>query len=194
VNSRGSTNSGEQQMSGGDSSVGVAPNLSNLQGRMMAVYHDINSLKQDFLVAQNTVVARNGVGSSSMTPVHLLNSSSAGTFHQEFISPRSLVLGLPAAPLTIIGVTRLARDVEDDVMDTESEMRKRKRMLAANNGKGVAVECAEAIVSANGDNGVSNLGMNVSNGGISDMNVVDNPLFDEYVVSAGPGTHACWGP
>jgi len=91
VNARGSANSGEQQMFD-DSSVGAAPNLSNLQGRMMVVHQEINSLKQYFLVPQNMMVARNEAGSSSMTPVPLLNSSSAGLSIRSLFLPALLFL------------------------------------------------------------------------------------------------------
>jgi len=137
-------------------------NLSHLNGRLRAVHQEINSIKQGFIVAQNTVVTRNGA-SSSQTNISMLTSSSAGTCPQGISPHRPLVLGMPVVRLFITGVAHLAGDSETDNMDTCSEMRKRKRQLALTSTDAPMEDNSTSVVIR--ETGVSNLGQLVSGWG-----------------------------
>lgn len=75
------------------------------------------------------------------------------------------MLGLPAAPFP-----------------SGSDLKKRKRMLALQNGETFAAE---------GEMGNYVIGSNVSHGEDIDMNVIAAPLGDEHIVTAGPDVQAC---
>jgi len=70
---------GGGQPSNTNSSYVASANLSHVNGRLLAVHLNINSIKQDFIVAQNTLVDCNGA-SSSQKNIPMLTSSYAGTF------------------------------------------------------------------------------------------------------------------
>jgi len=88
-----------------------------------------------------------------------------------------LVLGLSAAPYS-------SESNADANEENGSEAKKRKRMLALQNGEPFA---------ADGDMGNNVIGSNVSHGGDVEMNVISNPLFAENNVTAGPDDEACLG-
>jgi len=132
-------------------------------------------MKQDVLAAQNSMLAKKGNGAVSACKVHLLPSSSTGTSASSLLPGRPLVLGLPAAPFS--------SDPTDEIPDESgSDLKKRKRMLALQN---------EEIFAAERDVGNFVIGSNVSHGGDIDMNVFDEPLGDEQVVTAGSDVQAC---
>jgi len=86
-----------------------------------------------------------------------------------------VVLGLPAAPFP----TEINADTQED---NGSELKKRKRMLALQNGDAFAAE---------GDVGNFVIGPNVSHGRDTKMNVIVDPIADEQIVVAGPDDQAC---
>ena len=87
------------------------------------------------------------------------------------------MLGLPAAPFSNESTT----DIHGE---SGSDLKKRKRMLALQNGETFATE---------GDVGNIVIGSNVSHGGDVEMNVMADPIADEQIVAAGLDDQACLG-
>lgn len=106
-------------------------------------------MKQDVLAAQTAVYAKRGNDTNSACKVQLLASSSTGTSASSLLPGRPIVLGLPAGPF----VTKNNDEVHED---NGSELKKRKRMLALQNGESFA---------ADGVMGNNVIGNNVSHGG-----------------------------
>jgi len=150
-------------------------NTTNFHDRMAAFQTQLTAMRHDVLTAQNSVLAKRGNGAHAICKVNLLPSSSTGTSASNLLQDRPLVLGLPAAPFSS----------ESDASAHEengSEAKKRKRMLALQNGEPFA---------ADGEMGNNVIGPNVSHGGDLEMHVVSNPLFAENNVPAGPVDEAC---
>jgi len=150
-------------------------NLTNFNDRMLAFQHQLTAMKQDVLAAQNAMIVKKGNSSNSACKVHLLPSSSTGTSASSLLSARPLVLGLPAGPF----VTEHHEAIQ---ADNGSELKKRKRALAIQNGE---IDTTDGVV------GNNVIGTNVSHGGDVDMNVFSDFLFDEQDVTAGPDDQAC---
>lgn len=85
----------------------------------------------------------------------------------------------------LLDVSFLNVDTNDSQDETGSELKKRKRMLALQNG--------EKSFAADGDEGNDVIGTTVSFGGYVKMNVISNPCFDEKDVTAGSDDQACLG-
>jgi len=103
------------------------------------------------LAVQNAAKAKQGTGGSLYGPLHFLPSYSTGNLTSRMLPNRVVVLGLPAIPFTHAGC-----DESHDDMDTGSELKKRKRMLARQNG--------DNSFAADGDLGNNVIGTDVSHG------------------------------
>ena len=145
---------------------------------MLAVQSQLTAIKHDVLAAHISAKAKQGACASLSCQMHFLPSSSTGNSTSSFLPNRPLVLGLPAASLTHAGS-------DDSQEDTGSELKKRKQMLALQNG--------DTSFVADGDLGTNVIGTDVSHGGDVEMNVISNPLFDENDVKEGPDDQACLG-
>jgi len=118
---------------GRDTAAAGTGNLTTFNDRMLAFQHQLTAMKHDVLAAQNAVNAKKGNGSNSACKVHLLLSSSIGTSASSLLSGLPLVLGLPAGPF----MAELNEEVQED---NDSELKKRKRMLALQNGEPFAAD------------------------------------------------------
>jgi len=107
-------------------------------------------MRHDVLAAQNSVLAKRGNCAHPVCKVNLLPSSSTGTSASNLLQDRPLVLGFPAAPYS-------SESNADANEESGSEAKKRKHMLALQNG--------EPFV-ADGDMGNNVIGSNVSHGGM----------------------------
>lgn len=120
--------------------------------RMLAVDNQISALKDDLLASQTLAKAKYDAGTNPNCHVQFLHSVSTGTSASNLIAGRPLVLGLPAVPFP-------TADSEESQDATGSELKKRKRMLALQNGE------ATSFV-ADGVEGNFVIGSNVSHGGM----------------------------
>jgi len=135
---------------GRDTDAAGTRNLTTFNNRMLAFQNQLTAMKHDVLAAQNAVNAKKGNGTNSACKVHLLASSSTGTSASSLLPSRPLVLGLPTGPF----VTENNEEVQED---SGSELKKRKRMLALQNGEPFVVD---------GVLGNNVIGTNVSHGGM----------------------------
>jgi len=152
-------------------------NSTNFNDRMIAFESQLTTMKHDVLAAQNAVLAKKGNGLNSACKVHLLPSSSTGTSTSSLFPGHQVVLGLPASPFP----NEINADTQEE---NGSELKKRKRMRALQNGDTFAAE---------GDVGNFVIGPNVSHGGDTEMNVTVDPIADEKIVAAGPDDQVCLG-
>jgi len=134
----------------GGNAAGTVPTPS-FHDCMDVVQSQITVIKHDVLAAQHATKTKHGAGTSSSCPVLFLPSSSTGNSDSNLLPSRPLVLGLPAAPI--------ANDTGTDTQEEPgSELKKRKRMLALQNG-------ATSPFAADGGEGNFVIGTNVSHGG-----------------------------
>jgi hypothetical protein len=119
---------------------------------MIAVQSQLTAIKHDVLAAQVAAKAKHGSGASGSCQVHLLPSSSTGNSASNLLSDGEFVLGLAAGPFLNAGC-------EESHDFTGSDLKKRKRMLALQNGE-------ESSFAADGDEGNIVIGTNVSHGGM----------------------------
>ena len=134
---------------------------TSFHDRMAALQTQLTAMRHDVLAAHNSVLAKRGNGAHPVCKVNLLPSSSTGTSTSNLLQDRPLVLGLHAAPCS----SESNAEVNEE---NGSEAKKRKRMLALQNG--------EPFVS-DGDMGNNVITSNVSHGVDVDMNVVTPSLF-----------------
>ena len=134
----------------GGNAAGTMPTPS-FHDRMDDVQSQITVIKHDVLAAQHAAKTKHDACISSSCPVLFLPSSSIGNLASNLLPSRPLVLGLPAAPI--------ANDTGTDTQEEPgSELKKRKRMLALQNG-------ATSPFAADGGEGNFVIGTNVSHGG-----------------------------
>lgn len=156
-------------------------NLNNFNDCMLVVD---NAIKHDVLAAQTAMQAKHDTGGVGCQ-IQLLPSSSTRTSASNLHQGHSIVLGLPAAPFTFTGAKHPPSEGDGILDDAGSELKKRKRVLALQNG--------ESSFAAVGVVGNDVIGTNVSVRGDSAMNVISNPLYDEQNVIAGPDDQVCQG-
>jgi len=111
--------------------------------------------------------------------VHLLPSSSTGNSASNILPNLPLVICLPAAPFP-------TASNEESQDDTGSELKKRKSMMALQNGETTSF-------AADGGEGNNVIGTNFSMGRDVEMNVISNQLFVDKDVMAGHDDQACLG-
>jgi hypothetical protein len=100
---------------------------------MAAFQTQLTAMRHDVLAAQNAVLAKKGNSVNSACKVHLMPSSCSGTTASNLLPDRPLVLGLPASPFS--------SESDDDVHEENgSDLKKRKRMLALQNGESFAAD------------------------------------------------------
>ena len=109
------------------------------------------------ITAQTVVQAKNGAGAHANCQVNLLPSSSTGTLASNLVSGRPLVLGLPAASFPLTGAKHSQVDNEGAHNKAGSELKKRKCVMALQNG--------ESSFAVDGVVGNNVIGTNVSVGG-----------------------------
>lgn len=165
--------------------------LSNLGGRLSAVHHEINAIKQGIMVAQNSALAKSGKATAAVHINHAFPSSSACVSAAVSLPLRPLVLGIPATPLPITGAEHTPASTDSETDDVTFELKKRKRMLAECLRSGTPQEETEFSFVADGVNGDVSLGENVRGGNDIVMNISENPLFENLDVSTGSDDQAC---
>ena len=139
----------ESVPAGHNNNPGGTMHLPNLNERMLVVQSQITSIKHGMLAVQTAAQAKQAAGASSSCQIHLLPSSSTATSASNLLQRLQLVLGLPAASFP-------STNNEGIYDENGLELKKRKRMLALQNGESLA----------DGDMGNDVIGTNVSQGGM----------------------------
>ena len=133
---------------GRNNNLGGTVPVPNFNERMLAVQSQISAIKHDMLAVQTASHAKQAAGACASGHFQFLASSSSAASASNLLTGRQLVLGLPAAPGP-------CTTTEDTNNETGSELKKRKRMLALQNG-----ECF-----TDGEMGNDVIGAYVSQGG-----------------------------
>jgi hypothetical protein len=156
-------NSSGTQSAATNISIESTYDMSNLGGRFTVVHHEISTIKHGILVAQKSVLSKNGKATSAVHINHAFPSSSSclPAAGSQFFKP--IVLGMPAATLSLTGPEDNPASTEPNNEEVGSDLKKRKCMLA---------DCLESSTPQNdtklsfveGVNGDNFVGENVSGG------------------------------
>jgi hypothetical protein len=183
-------NSSGTQLAATNISTESTSDMSNLGGRLTVVHNEVSATKHGILVAQKSVLSKNGKATSAVHINHAFPSSSsclpiAGS---QLFKP--IVLGIPAATFSITGVEDNTAFAEPNNEEVSSDLKKRKRILAECLKSSTPPNDTEFSFAAEGVNGDYFVGENVSGGDDHVMNICDNPLYENQNVSAGSDDQA----
>jgi hypothetical protein len=97
-----------------------------LGGRLSAVHHEINAIKQGIMVVQNSALSKSGKATAAVHLNHAFLSTSACISVAGSLPQRPLVLGIPVAPLSITGAEHVSAPTEPETEDIRSELKKKE--------------------------------------------------------------------
>jgi hypothetical protein len=169
-----------------DAPINSSPAAGNFDGRILAVQKEISAIKSGLLHAHKTAMVRSGkvvIGAASAHGPSESNPSLANDDDQY----RPVVLGLLAEPHNQHqGEGLLCIEAADQDIPS-GDLKKRKRAKAVCNKNDVE-SLSFGVDSATG------IGSSLGNGRDVVMTTLDNPLYDENNVTAGPDDQACREP
>jgi 14-3-3 protein epsilon len=160
------------------------PAAGNFDGRIIAVQKEISAIKNGLLSAQKHALTKSGrfqTGAAS-SQVPIASSTSPSLLENNTAQPRSVVLGLLAEGHIQSQDENFLCLEGADHDETGAELKKRKRSKAA-----TTIQVADTMTS-----GVEGcLGTSLGTGVDTVMNIHENPMYDELIVTAGPENQAC---
>jgi 14-3-3 protein epsilon len=163
----------------------AAPNSVTLDGRIVAVQKELSAIKSGILIAQKQALVKAGKLTYEASSSHnvVLPFATPPPAESDMVRHRSVVLGLLAEPhIQVQDDDSLALEAAD-TDEKGADLKKRKRAKAVKDKQDEDTKCSGAMGL---DSVVTRPGH-----GINDVMFIDNPMYEETNVTAGPDDQAC---
>jgi hypothetical protein len=165
-----------------------APISVNLDGRIVAVQKEISAIKSGILIAQKQAMVKAGKLTHEASSSHnaVLPFATPPPAECDIVRHRSVVLGLLAEPhIQVQGDDSFVLEAADSD-ENGADLKKRKRAKAVKDKQDEETMCSGAVGI---DSVVTRPGY-----GVNDVMFIDNPMYEETNVTAGPDDQACRQP